>query len=381
MTPNLEPDNPRRPARAMRVLRFISSETRAVRELRPQVGIRRALVHRIKANLELDRVDNAAFSTLATALDATRAQLDATRAELEATRAELATASPRADAAYSRLELDHVGTRSLAASPALEQIVGLGYWLSAQPASELPVSVIIPTRSRPAFVAQAVASVQAQTHAHWELIVVDDGSIDDTRATLAAIDDERIRCVRTEGLGPPAARNVGLEHATGEAIAYLDDDNIMLPGWLTAVAWAFTHFADVDVLYGARVVEDESAVGGDGLLPRLLFSPFDRDRLLEGNYIDASVIAHRAGLPQARWDPELTGIADWDLMIRLTAEKPALAMPALASLYRTSAPGRITHTETWAAAQRELQRRVAATQSEPPRPARGRAPRSPSRAS
>lgn len=142
--------------------------------------------------------------------------------------------------------------------------------------------------------------------------------------------------------------------AGGKVIAYLDDDNIMLPGWLAAVAWAFSRFDGGDVLYGARVIEDEIPFGPDEWLPRLVFSPFDRERLLRGNYIDASVIAHRAHLPQARWDPELTGIGDWDLIIRLTEDKPALALPVAAILYRTKAPDRISGTATADSAVRKL---------------------------
>jgi glycosyltransferase involved in cell wall biosynthesis len=112
-----------------------------------------------------------------------------------------------------------------------------------------------------------------------------------------------VRCLRIAGVGSPGARSAALEIASGEVIALLDDDNIMLPGWLAAVAWAFSHFGEFDVLYGARVVEDEIPIGSLGQLPHLAFSHFDRNRLLHGNYVDASVIAHRANLPQAPGTP------------------------------------------------------------------------------
>lgn len=314
--------------------------------------MRRALVERIRYNLELEGVDSAAFAAL-------RGELDATGAELGAALDRLAALEGLTDGIAARLELAQPGASCLAAPPTLERMLGLRRWLGEQPPSELRVSVIITTKSRPALLSEAIASVRARSHPHWELIVVDDGSEDETRATLEAIDDERVRSVRTEGVGSAAARNVGLDAAGGEAIAYLDDDNIVLPGWLVAVAWAFSHFDDVEVLYGARVVEDESPIGSQAKLPRLLFTPFDRGRLLEGNYVDASVIAHRAG-PQARWDPQFTGIADWDLMIRLTTETPALGLPVAAVLYRTGTPGRQTGTPASRAAQRNLEARLAA---------------------
>jgi Glycosyl transferase family 2 len=337
-----------------------------VHDLRPRVGIRRALIERVKCNLELDGVDTAAISACMAELEVTRAEFAAALAqngrELAAAHETLAAHAALTDAIVPHLELGQPGTSHLAGPAMLERVLALRYWLAEQPPSDLTVSVIIPTRSRPAFVREAIASVQAQSHARWEAIVVDDGSEDDTRTTLAAIDDDRVRCLRTDGLGPPGARSAGLELASGEAIAYLDDDNIMLPGWLASVAWAFSRYDDVDVLYGARVVEDETPIGSDARLPRLVFSHFDRSRLLDANYIDTNVIAHRADLAQARWDPELAGIADWDLMIRLTEDKPALALPVAAALYRTGAPGRMSHRAQARAAEQKLRARLSVNQ-------------------
>jgi hypothetical protein len=70
------------------------------------------------------------------------------------------------------------------------------------------------------------------------------------------------------------------------------------------------------------------------------------------------VIAHRANLPQARWDSALAGIADWDLMLRLTEDKPALALPVVAALYGTSAPDRQTHTSAAHASELKLRARL-----------------------
>src|SRR5205085_803588 len=106
--------------------------------------------------------------------------------------------------------------------------------------------------------------------------------------------------------------------------------------------------------------EDETPLGSDGLLPRLLFRAFDRSQLLEDNYIDASVIAHRAELAQARWDRELPGIADWDLILRLTEEKPALPLPVPAVLYRTHAPARLSGSQTARDATDRLRARLSA---------------------
>jgi glycosyltransferase involved in cell wall biosynthesis len=92
------------------------------------------------------------------------------------------------------------------------------------------VSVVIPTRNRPALVPRAVRSALAQTHREIEVIVVIDGPDPDTREVLAELADPRLRVIELDRSGgAPAARNVGVEHATAEWTALLDDDDEWLP--------------------------------------------------------------------------------------------------------------------------------------------------------
>ena len=92
------------------------------------------------------------------------------------------------------------------------------------------VSVVIPSHNRERYIAAAVGSVIRQTFPHWELVVVDDGSTDRTCDIVESIGDPRIRIVRlgTNG-GIAAARNVGLEEARGDYIAWLDSDDVAKP--------------------------------------------------------------------------------------------------------------------------------------------------------
>ncbi len=202
----------------------------------------------------------------------------------------------------------------------------------------------MPTRNRCEWIGRAIASIQAQTYTHWELLVVDDGSSDDTSVLVAeaAARDERIRYLQIEHAGAPAARNVGLANSTGDIVAYLDDDNVMHRGWLKAVAWAFSCWPETEILYGARIIEDDLArdTGRSGELPSMSFDPWDRRRLESSNYVDQNVIAHRAGLAEAHFDEALPMCQDWDLMLRLTARRRPLELPALACLYSTTAPHR-----------------------------------------
>jgi len=91
------------------------------------------------------------------------------------------------------------------------------------------VTVMIPTYNYGRFVGEAIQSVLDQTFQDWELIVIDDGSTDDTAAVMRAFDDRRIRYVYQENQGNPAARNTGLRLANGEYFACLDADDVWFP--------------------------------------------------------------------------------------------------------------------------------------------------------
>jgi hypothetical protein len=213
------------------------------------------------------------------------------------------------------------------------------------------VSVVLPTRDRCALLPRAIASVDYQTYPNWELLIIDDGSADDTPALLAGISDKRLRTFRAEGAGVCAARNIALAHARGELIAYLDDDNIMHPAWLKAVVWAFGQRPEAEVLYGAFVVDDTARIDqrGHGDLPRLYFYPYDHHAVAEANVADIGCIAHRAGLAEARFDESLREMGDWDLFLRLTRGMQPLALPAIACFYTTDAPNRLSNGPTFEA--------------------------------
>jgi len=222
-------------------------------------------------------------------------------------------------------------------------------WINhARLATSPLVSVIMPTHNRAALLPHAIASVQSQTYPHWELVIIDDASSDSTPALLSTVDDPRIRPIRIPHAGNCAARNAGLDAATGEIVAYLDDDNTMHPAWLRSVVWALEQRPDINVLYGAYVVDDTSRLNhtGSGGLPALHLRPYDRQTLLRENLTDMSALAHRANLPGAHFDETLTEMADWDLLLTLTTHHDPLVLPAIACFYTTTAPTRLSNGPT-----------------------------------
>ncbi len=92
------------------------------------------------------------------------------------------------------------------------------------------LSVIIPTFNRAHLIARAIESVRSQIETGDEIIVVDDGSTDNTEAVIAGIGDHRIRYIRQAKAGAGAARNRGVREAQGELIAFQDSDDEWLPG-------------------------------------------------------------------------------------------------------------------------------------------------------
>ena len=212
---------------------------------------------------------------------------------------------------------------------------------------DLLVSVITPTRNRSAMLGRAIDSVLEQSYPNWELIVIDDGSSDDTPGVLATQVDPRIRCLRTEGVGSSPARNRALDAARGEYIVYLDDDDALHPDWLRAVAWAADRHGAA-VMYGAILGEYAGPNDAPAELrargPVFALAAFDREALLRGNLAGGGQLTHRRDLPEARWDESLEVAADWDLLIRLTRDAPALALPAIATaVTRGGAADRLTN--------------------------------------
>ena len=179
-------------------------------------------------------------------------------------------------------------------------------------------SVVIVTHNRADLVPRAIRSVLEQQGADFELIVVDDGSDDDTLTVLGAIGDARLRVVRRPNGGPSAARNSGVDAASGDWIAVLDDDDVALPGWLAG----FGELADPGVAIVCCAVEFRTP---DGQLletrrpsPGLVYN--GRTALF-----DSGTFAVRTELLRAisSYDERLTCSEHLELGMRLVAALPA----------------------------------------------------------
>lgn len=108
------------------------------------------------------------------------------------------------------------------------------------------ISCIVPVFNGETYLREALDSILAQTYRPIEIVVADDGSTDET-AAIAASYGEAVRYIHQPNAGAPAARNLGLRHATGELIAFLDADDLWHPEKLTRQMEMFEAQPDLDV--------------------------------------------------------------------------------------------------------------------------------------
>lgn len=116
-------------------------------------------------------------------------------------------------------------------------------------------SVVIPLYNRAAIVGDTIQSVLAQDWQDFEIVVIDDGSRDNPRPAIEAVGDKRVRYIRQDNAGGGAARNNGIETARGRYIAFLDSDDLFLPGKLSIMARALKNDDGRTVLYSRMKVD------------------------------------------------------------------------------------------------------------------------------
>jgi hypothetical protein len=193
-------------------------------------------------------------------------------------------------------------------------------------ANPVRVSVIIPTYNRALTLRAALSTALLQSLPPFEVIVIDDGSTDQTGALLAGHDNPVVRVISGPHSGVSAARNLGLEAARGDVIAYLDSDN----EWdADHLLWARTALAlapDAALATTAACLHNLS----DGW-SKVVHTPFDRAALEQANTMDLNAVLHPVE-SYRKWggfDPDLTRLVDWDLVLRYTGQGAPGQLPVI----------------------------------------------------
>src|SRR5258706_4338337 len=200
------------------------------------------------------------------------------------------------------------------------------------------VSVIIPTHSRPHLLSQAVESARA-AGTDVEVIVVDDASTD---ATAAACRELRsIKYIRQEhNQGVAGARNVGILESTGKYVAFLDDDDLRLPGSLDTQAALLDANPEAGFICGAMIMADqEYQPTGEVFLPRNSGNVFWDLLELEFPVMPLSTLIRKeCFLRVGLLNQKLKGIDDWDIFTRIAEIYPVLVTEEPMGIYRQPTP-------------------------------------------
>ncbi len=209
------------------------------------------------------------------------------------------------------------------------------------------VSAIIPTYNCAAYLVEAIESILAQTYQDVEIIVIDDGSTDNTRQVLEPYQG-RIVYLYQENRGESVARNRGIEVAKGEFIAFLDADDLWLPTKLERQVAAMDLYPEAVLAYSYAYAVDASGQqmcfrGSDLLCQGEAGLHQVFARLVTGNMIanPGTVLIRKRFLTEGTaFDSTIRWGEDWDLWLRLSLKGPFAFIPEPLACYRMHTAGR-----------------------------------------
>ena len=194
------------------------------------------------------------------------------------------------------------------------------------------VSIIMPTFNRKKLLQEAIDSVLNQTYQNFELIIVDDSSTDNTLDFLRNLRHEKINVIFNKtNMGPAGSRNVGLQHAKGEYIAYLDSDNEWDKYYLEASVGSFEKLKDADAIYSGQLIYPDKS----SPIQKIRFGAYNKSLLKNRNYIDLNCFCHKRSILDdiGMFDESLERLEDWDLILRISNNYKIFSVPFLHSKY------------------------------------------------
>ncbi len=198
------------------------------------------------------------------------------------------------------------------------------------------ITIVIASRNYGRYLDGAIRSVLAQTVRDFEIVLIDDGSTDDTPAVVQRFRAEpRLRSFRTDGLGQARAKNLGLMHARGELIAFLDGDDEWLP---TKLEEQLPHFRtpEVGVVYARRTVMDANGVEQPTTESPLVAGQIYEALLARNCICFSSVIIRRSVFETVgMFNPQQALAIDYDLWLRVARHYQFAYADAPLIRYRT----------------------------------------------
>ncbi len=182
------------------------------------------------------------------------------------------------------------------------------------------VSVIIPTYNRRESVKEAVQSALEQDYPKIEIVIVDDGSADGTKEEVAVVFGSKIRYVYQENAGKSRARNKGVIESAGQLVCFLDSDDVLLPGSVSARVRCFRDDESCQVSYGLSVNENRyeettEAISKQGYPSGHILRHYVKAAFFNNNCF---MISRENMLDHGMYREDLTNLEDFELFVRLT---------------------------------------------------------------
>ncbi|MBD2156180.1 glycosyltransferase family 2 protein [Leptolyngbya sp. FACHB-16] len=207
------------------------------------------------------------------------------------------------------------------------------------------ISVICPLFNKEQYIVETIQSLQAQSYSNWELLIVDNGSTDNSVDKVKNIEETRLQLLRSPQRGPGAARNFGLKHSVGDWVLFLDADDLLEPDYLATQIQTVTQHPTASIVAAGwqefqddapqqRVVKQPAGLGQslqqlrDGAIA---FVPWA---------VHAAMIRRSALLPECHWPEALDGFLGEDLAFwfRLVSRYLVAHSACQGALYRIHTP-------------------------------------------
>ncbi|MEH2258709.1 glycosyltransferase family 2 protein [Nostoc sp.] len=209
------------------------------------------------------------------------------------------------------------------------------------------ISVIIPAYNAERTILETIKSVLQQTFSDFELIIINDGSTDQTLELVKTIEDSRLKIFSYSNAGLSIARNRGIYHATGEFIAFLDADDLWTSDKLELQLAALQKHPEAGLAYSWTLNMSETAeIFHPG--HNVVYEGNVYDKLLLSNFISNGsnpLIRKQAIESAGEFDPTLSSVEDWDYWFRVAEDWDFAVVPKPQILYRHSSKSMSTKVE------------------------------------
>lgn len=196
------------------------------------------------------------------------------------------------------------------------------------------ISIVTPSYNQGGFIERTIKSVLDQKYPKTEYIIKDGNSTDETKKIIDKYKDKLAYYESSKDHGQYSAVNIGFRHSTGEIMAYLNSDDMLMPGTLHFVNHYFKNNPNVDVIYGHRVVVDEN----DMQVGRWILAPHNNKVISYVDFVPQETLFWR----RSAWikvgksiDESFKFAADWDLLMRfMQSGAKIIRVPYILGIFR-----------------------------------------------